>query len=178
MTMNYSTLTNYNDALKILLHGAEGLSALPVEVVQDGTVTLGHGYTFIRKVDNRWRLYEYLSEDLLQIGITLTLEDIDRLQKVADSLNKKQAGTPAHTQLINDFTIRWCYAGLTPTAAQTLFEADMVHQMKALQDKFVALRPEDGAAIFAGLANTRELLAITSMFYNGAGLVNGEMGTE
>jgi hypothetical protein len=171
MTMNYTTLANYGKALLDVIRGAESLSAFP-EDVRDGTITLGYGYTFIRKVNQtKWNVVRTLGDDLAKIGIVLTSDDRTRLEAIAASLSNGHKDTPAHDQLIADFTSRWCYAALSTTDAQTLFNAEMDHQVFALRNKFKSARPADGVAIINGLANTKELVAISSMFYNGPGLV-------
>ncbi len=170
MTMNYTTLTNYGKSLLDVIRSAETISALP-ENVSDGTITLGYGYTFIRKGKSAWEVVGTLADDLAKIGVILSTEDMQRLEAIRKSLSDGFKGTPAHDQLIADFTSRWCYAALSTTDAQILFDAEMVHQVEALRKVFKAVRPADGVAILDGLANTKELVAITSLFYNGPKLV-------
>src|SRR3989339_262614 len=120
MTMTYTTLANYGKALLDVIRGAESLHAFPVDV-RDGTITLGYGYTFIRKIDKQhWARSKFLAEDLAKIGVTLTSDDIRRLDAISKSAS-------------------------------------------------------DGVTVLEGLVGTKELVAISSMFYNGPGLVRKEL---
>ena len=179
MTMTFHAEDGFDVKLRQVVFGAEGsLLAKPGDV-DDHTVTFGYGYTFIRKgALGIWATYEFLVADLATpgIGIVLTSTELEKLDTIADKLT---AGlTTQAAQLIAAFSLNWNRPDLTPTQAQQLFEADKVHQLKAMQDKLHGwLGPFEGEAVYQSLQGTREMLGIYSLFYNAPSLLGIGLAT-
>ncbi|WP_428634635.1 calcium-binding protein, partial [Sedimenticola sp.] len=244
MPINYTSISNFSDQLYSIISLAEGLDSQPRDV-GDHTITLGHGYTFIRKSGNDWVRYDHLDADLATIGITLSdsqnvalngiigsLNDLEISQNsVADAKSAVDASSQAlavsqnnlalglttpeahailvaehqvlvdtyqtrlagyqtevttHQALITAFSNSLGMNDLTPDQAKTLFEADLVHQLVYLEERLqnrigivdgTTVGTAEGTRVFNELQNTREMVAITSLFYNSQALVGTNLAT-
>ena len=115
-------------------------------------------------------VYTYLDDDLAAVGIELNNSERDRLGKIVSLLNS--GNTTQANQLMNQFIADWRYDDLTPDEAQTLFDADMTHQMDFLNGRLRSLLGRvDGDRVYQSLQETREMIGVMSLFYNSQNLV-------
>lgn len=172
MTIVYENVCDFCDKLFSAIKKVEGLSEQPKDI-KDHTVTYGYGYTLLRKGSNdEWEIYKYLNADLATIGITLSNEQLDILESIKKSLNDVLGGTATHKELITSFRNSLARSPLTEAEGKTLFLAEWGHQQILLKHQFEGkLGKTDGAALFETLENTREMVAIASLFYNAQALV-------
>lgn len=172
MTINYHGLgATFVNLLRDVIRGAEGTSLRP-EDVGDRTITYGWGYTFIRKGrDDIWRVVGTLADDLAAIGtgITLNQDEWDAIRDIAAARNANNLNL-AHT-LINNFEQSWRYPDLTQDNARVLFNAEIGHQWDYMRNSLRnVLGVTRGDEVYQSLQNTREMIALSSLYYNGPGL--------
>ena len=169
MAIAYHVVTNFNTLLRQMIRLSEGLGPQPYNL-GDNTITYGYGYTFLRRSGNKWGVYTYLDDDLAAVGIELNNSERDRLGKIVSLLNS--GNTTQANQLMNQFIADWRYDDLTPDEAQTLFDADMTHQMDFLNGRLRSLLGRvDGDRVYQSLQETREMIGVMSLFYNSQNLV-------
>lgn len=179
MAITYHTLSNFNAVQLLAIKVTESLHAQPQNAGQDGTVTYGYGYTFIRKgAGNVWSIYPHLNADLAKVGIRLTDTQQRMLTDIARSLSDGKSKTAAHQKLIDDFAANLARPDISEVDATTLFNADLVHQLEYMKGKFVGyLGKTEGERVFGSLANTREMVALYTLFYNAQSLLGKNLAT-
>ena len=66
MTIQYNTPADFDLVQRRMIEALEGMDTQPNDI-GDGTITYGHGYTFVRGSD----VYKTLAADLAAIGVTV-----------------------------------------------------------------------------------------------------------
>ncbi|UQG64865.1 calcium-binding protein [Marinobacter sp. M2C] len=177
MTIVIHTIANQDAVARRLIQGSEGSNlALPTNV-GDHTVTLGFGFTFLRKgADGAWSVLGSLAQDLASVSIALTDGQDRQLVGIRNALNSPNT-TLADT-LITQFRTGWTAAPITDSEAETLFGAELQRAKDAVKERFgTHLQQSNGDALYAALDNTREMAGLLSLAYNaqtliGPGLTN------
>ena len=167
------TIGNMDQVVKKVIFNSEGIEPEPTNV-GDNTVTYGYGYTFIRKGD-KWNIYGNLYSDLAAIGITLNADEKTKLQSIAYALNQNNISLAC--TLIVQFQEDWRYADLTEPEANTLYNLEINRKKEELSTQFrKVLGTTNGNALLSGLQNSKEMVTLLDMAYNGgAGLVGPKL---
>lgn len=178
MTIVVHTVANQDAVARRLIQGSEGSNlAIPTNV-GDHTVTLGFGFTMIRRgIAGAWSVLRTLSQDLATVGIALTAAQNAQLEAIATALtagNTAQADT-----LITQLRSGWTAAPITEAQAETLFGTELERAKSAVKAQFRSnlSTVEDGNSLYIALENTREMAGLLSLAYNaptliGRGLTN------
>jgi hypothetical protein len=87
MSIVTHSIGNLNEVARRLIRSGEGPNQSKAKNLDDKTITLGFGYTFIRNVGKRWVVLDTLNSDLASIGITLTDKQRTDLQNIARAQN-------------------------------------------------------------------------------------------
>ena len=180
MTITYHTRNDYNTLMLDMIKAVEGAGPKLYPAV-DPTLTWGYGYTFLRKdITGRWSINEFLEPDLgiAELNISLSETELQQLNDIADQLNTGTAeGATQAAALRDTFITNWnnTHSDLSVSQQEALFLADHEHQknflLNRLQSPRLGLTPEQGLGIYNSLENTKELIAIMSLFYNAQTLV-------
>jgi Ca2+-binding RTX toxin-like protein len=186
MTITYHGRTDFNALFRAVIIAVESNSAKRQRLahneatpnnVGDHTITLGYGYTFIRKSGSTWSRYETLEDDLkatFGADFTLTEAQDDKIDDIAAALTANNITLA--DQLIGEFQILWTQPDLTPMQADALYGVEMGHQTDLLKGRLQdLLGAQDGAAVYQQLQGTRELIGLFAMFYNGQTLLGREL---
>jgi len=150
------SIENQNETARRLIQSGEGKNISKPKNLHDHTITLGFGYTFIRK-DSRgmWFVPRDLPIDLASIGILLTQKQRDNLAEfvlVQNDCNLTQADT-----LLSQFAAGWTAAPISNEQAEVLFSVELNRASDAIHNRFrTILGDADGDVLFASLENTRE----------------------
>lgn len=164
---------NFNEQVFSVIAGNEGFSKTVEHIGAtngqgDHTITLGHGYTFVRgsTVD-----LGKLETDLSAIGITIS----DPQKKALGDIAKARASKDWTTtdKLIADFIAGWTAPALTAAQAKTLFMQELETKKGEVRARFISeLGATEGAAAYNALAGSWEFLAVMDIGYNAPGLVS------
>ncbi len=179
MPITLHTVTNFNTLRERAIRLAESLHPRPINIGDD-TITYGWGFTFLRKstrngVDT-WLRYEHLNSCLAAIGITLSENELEDLDRIGEALTANHLNGPTGArQRITDFIARWNQPAqgrdrpnLTDDRARLLFNADMDFQSVYLSDRLRGLLgATEGQRVYDSLLGTREMVAVFTNFYNG-----------
>jgi hypothetical protein len=129
---------NFNEQAFSVIAGTEGFSKTVEHIGAsngqgDHTITLGHGYTFVRgsTVD-----LGKLESDLSAIGITLS----DPQKKTLGDIAKARASKDWTTtdKLIADFITGWTAPALTAAQAKTLFMQELETKKSEVRSRFIS----------------------------------------
>ena len=152
----YGSDTSYNDALANELEKSEGNKKL-IYADTSGYPTIGIGYAFINKSEIRkgWR------KELTDAGITLTTAQEDELKKLLNNIYADRS--------LSETYIETYYADnlntleITSTQGKNLLSTIVISYEKIVKKKL-------GITIYNKLKNSKEMIALVSMEYNGVGL--------
>ena len=164
MPITLHTVTNFNTLRERAIRLAESLHPRPINIGDD-TITYGWGFTFLRKstrngVDT-WLRYEHLNSCLAAIGITLSENELEDLDRIGEALTANHLNGPTGArQRITDFIARWNQPAqgrdrpnLTDDRARLLFNADMDFQSVYLSDRLRGLLgATEGQRVYDSLA--------------------------
>ena len=179
MTIATHVIANQDALARRLIQSGEGTNLSTPTNVGDHTVTLGFGFTFIRRgTNNAWNVLDSLTADLATIGITLTTAQGLQLSAIARALTAGNTGQA--DQLITQFRAptNWTTPPITDSQAETLFSTELVRAKDAIKSGFrTYLGNANGDALYAAVQNTREMAGLLSLAYNaqtliGPGLTN------
>lgn len=166
-------ISNLDAMARRMIQSGEGENLSTPSNVGDHTVTLGFGYTLIRKgALNQWSRFLDATVELATVGITLTQTLRDQLDAIAAALTANN--TSLADQLITQFQAptNWTAAPLTNPQAETLFSAELARKKNEVQDQFrKVLGTANGDALYAALNNTREMAGLLSLAYNAQTLI-------
>jgi GH24 family phage-related lysozyme (muramidase) len=176
-TLYSSNPSTFMDKLFDIITMLEQGRAFNGNVHNDGVnvPTIGYGYAMIVNGSSGWTIKPFLIGDLPQIGIALTAGQASTLRSIAAALN---GGQPANAAaLIN--TLAQSFPTVTMTQGRTLFDLEGARALSAIESQFSAnLRSSAaGLALFTALSGTREMLALTSLAYNGPGTIGPQLTT-
>ncbi|NIM41638.1 MAG: hypothetical protein GTN84_11135 [Hydrogenophaga sp.] len=154
-----------------LIHNGEGKSLSTPTNVGDHTVTLGFGYTFIRRrADSKWMVIDNLKSDMARVGIALTNTQLDQLSEIAQALSN--GSTQLADAEIAKFAASWTAPPLSEAQAEKLYEIELQAKQDAIKNRFSRiLGKRDGEALFATLTHTREMAGLLSLAYNAESLI-------
>ena len=128
-----------------------------------GVPTLGYGYAMVVKGQgDQWARKDTLNSDLRDIGITLSRAANAALDDIIDALNDGDQDEAVEL-ITNDL------APAVPTISQAdgrvLFNADSKRAQADVKDRL------NNNALYNSLVDTREMLALVSLAYNGPGTI-------
>ena len=86
MAINTRDLANFDQFFQTIIKSVEGRFISTPENLNDGTITLGYGYTFVRN----GRRYTTLGPDLSSIGITLTPQENNGLVQIENAATPEE----------------------------------------------------------------------------------------
>jgi Ca2+-binding RTX toxin-like protein len=165
----YNTATDYLLLQRRMIEALEGMDPVPADI-GDGTITYGHGYTFLRN----GKIYSYLGADLGAIGESLTADQVKLLKEVEKAylldvavVDPENNGFRNTAIAIRNFTNTWDYEDLTSDEANTLFIEEAKHFTERIKTIFKNKLGTKAAAdaLYAKLEGTREWAAILCMGY-------------
>ena len=140
----------------LMTEAAEQLDGTPSTKLQDGTITIGYGYTFFRN----GQLYSNAINDFNSIGVPLTQTEINLLNQIqsAPAANK--------SALMNQFVAAWTQPGLTPAQGEKLLNLEIPRAIADMQSIAAGIIGAGQAAtLFSNLANTPEMSALVDLYY-------------
>ncbi len=168
MTIQYNTPADFDLVQRRMIEALEGMDTQPNDI-GDGTITYGHGYTFVRGSD----VYKTLAADLAAIGVTLTTAQEGLLKEVAKAHGRDAAKPNSNNWVetsaaIVNFKKTWTQPALSSNNAYELFKADAVHFSERIKTIFKNKLGGDQAkadTLYNSLQGTREWAAILCMGY-------------
>jgi GH24 family phage-related lysozyme (muramidase) len=157
--VNSRYIENYNDELFVFMSREEGcvLHVYPCSV---GVPTIGIGYALAEKNGGSFKIRSGLEDDLLTIDKFLTEDDKARLIKICSKLNDgtiKKIITGKNYNDKFDLTI-------TTGQVKQLFNMCVTQYNQIIKQKL-------GLKLYKQLQNSREMVVIFSLTYNGPGLI-------
>ncbi len=164
----------FKDKVFDLLRSSEGTSsALPYEgVIHNdgiGVPTVGYGYAMVIKGYDAqsnstvWKVKSELEQDFQQLGITITEDNDQVLNSIANTLNN--GNQTQAIQLITELDNN--VANLTEAQARDLADIETDRAMGSVKARFIKyLGQETGNDLYNHLQGSQEMLALTHMSYN------------
>jgi Ca2+-binding RTX toxin-like protein len=122
-----------------------------------GVPTVGIGYALIQEIKGVWKIRANLKTQMDAIGKTVTDADSKTLQDIADALNAGDISTA--TSLANSSS--FSFEPMTSDEAKNLV-------VRVVNDEYIdALKNRIGATLYNTLANSKEMVALLSIVYQG-----------
>lgn len=128
MSIISHVIENQDAVARRLIQSGEGHNLVRPTNVGDHTITLGYGYTFIRKGGGGWNVIDALIGDLADIGISLSQAQETQLDNIAAALS--DSNYPLADQLIVQFQSAWTASDITEAQAETLFSKTLEEKRK------------------------------------------------
>ena len=145
-----------------------------------GVPTIGYGYALaVNNGQGVWSLKSTLTADLGALSLALTATQTSTLNNIVSALN---AGNTAQAQTMSNALGDQVGTGdirlITLTEARTLFNLELDRALQAVRGRFRSfLGNATGDALFTSLQNSKEMVALASMAYNGPKLIGNKLAT-